>query len=153
MPESKADSLKKIPLFAVVESGCAAALAEATELRNYAADETVFDEGSGGNALYFLLSGEVVIEKQIDNGKFKPLAILGEGEFFGEMAILSGALSQRSARARAVVETSLAEISGQSCWKFWQPTPNLAWLSCAPCWKRPADGCAKHPANWRWSTT
>ncbi|MCX5785961.1 MAG: cyclic nucleotide-binding domain-containing protein [Elusimicrobia bacterium] len=74
------------------------------------AGAVIFREKSEGDTLFIIVSGEVVIEKKLDEeGKeFKPLAILTKGDFFGEMAVLE--VQPRSAQARAALETSLYEI-------------------------------------------
>jgi CRP/FNR family transcriptional regulator, cyclic AMP receptor protein len=48
----------------------------------------LFREGEPGNTMYVLQSGKVAISKKVRDVE-KVLAILGPGEFFGEMAIIS----------------------------------------------------------------
>lgn len=48
----------------------------------------LFREGDAGKEMYVLQSGEVVISKKVRDVE-KVLAVLGPGEFFGEMAIIS----------------------------------------------------------------
>lgn len=72
--------------------------------RHYLPGEIVFDQGEEGQALYVILSGRVVI---CHPGKAAlPIAELGPGDFFGELALLDDA--PRSAQARASTETQLA---------------------------------------------
>ena len=52
------------------------------------ARETLFREGDLGDEMYLIKSGKVRIVKEMDNGEEKTLAFLGEGSFFGEMAVL-----------------------------------------------------------------
>jgi CRP-like cAMP-binding protein len=77
---------------------------------SYAADAVIFKEKSEGDTIFIIVSGEIVIEKRLDEeGKeFKPLAVLAKGDFFGEMAVLED--QSRTAQARASKETSLYEI-------------------------------------------
>lgn len=71
--------------------------------RQLVADEVVFDEGEEGQAIYFVFSGRVVICPQ---GKpEQPIACLGAGQSFGELAMIDGGL--RSAQARAVADSEL----------------------------------------------
>ncbi|MGB4468054.1 MAG: cyclic nucleotide-binding domain-containing protein [Azovibrio sp.] len=70
--------------------------------RHYQAGEVIFDEGEEGQALYILMSGQVGICRQ--GAENTPLAMLGPGDFFGEMAILDGAPRMAQARARSPVE-------------------------------------------------
>jgi CRP/FNR family cyclic AMP-dependent transcriptional regulator len=50
--------------------------------------EVLFREGEAGDTMYVIQSGTVRITKSV-KGEEKTLAILGAGEFFGEMAILN----------------------------------------------------------------
>lgn len=76
-------------------------------LRSFAADETIFRAGDRGHCMYIVLDGRVRIERA-GAGTAVPLAELGPGEFFGEMALVDSGL--RMATARALVPTRLAEI-------------------------------------------
>ena len=71
--------------------------------RNYLKDEVVFDEGEQGEAFYLVLEGKVLIcrEGRAD----PPIATLGAGQFFGELALLDDA--PRSAQARAAEDCTL----------------------------------------------
>lgn len=65
--------------------------------RSFLAREIVFDEGEQGEAFYVVLEGQVLICRQ--GALDAPLATLGPGSFFGELALLDDA--PRSAQARA----------------------------------------------------
>src|SRR5258708_36518712 len=65
----------------------------------FAAGEILFREGEVGDVMFVIQSGAVRISKNVaDNDKV--LAVLGPGEFFGEMAILNG--KPRTATATVV---------------------------------------------------
>jgi len=74
--------------------------------------EILFRAGEPGDALYIIARGKVeVLADDAESAKALngPLAVLGEGHAFGEMALLSG--RPRTATIRAVEETDLLEIS------------------------------------------
>jgi CRP/FNR family cyclic AMP-dependent transcriptional regulator len=68
------------------------------------AGETLFKEGAVGDEMYLIRSGKIKIVKDLE-GTTKTLAIIGEGEFFGEMALLDK--SPRSASAIAETDARL----------------------------------------------
>ncbi|HNW92824.1 MAG TPA: cyclic nucleotide-binding domain-containing protein [bacterium] len=68
-------------------------------------NRTIFTEGEPGNALYIIVSGGIAITKQLEGGKTKLLAQLGEGECFGELALIDG--DTRSATVKTTRETAL----------------------------------------------
>jgi|HubBroStandDraft_6_1064221.scaffolds.fasta_scaffold175351_1 CRP/FNR family cyclic AMP-dependent transcriptional regulator len=57
--------------------------------RDFSAGNVLFREGEHGNDMYVIQSGLVQILKRV-GGEDRPLAMLGRGEFLGEMAILNG---------------------------------------------------------------
>ncbi len=68
------------------------------------AGETLFREGEEGNEMYLIKSGKVRIVKGMEDME-KLLAVLGDGAFFGEMAVLDR--EPRSASAIAETDTEL----------------------------------------------
>lgn len=66
--------------------------------------EVLFKEGESGDEMYLIRSGKIKIVKDLE-GTTKILAIIGEGEFFGEMALLDK--SPRSASAIAETDARL----------------------------------------------
>lgn len=71
--------------------------------RSILAGEVVFDEGEEGQAIYVVLSGEVMICRQ---GRMDaPIATVGAGRIFGELALIDG--GPRSAQARAIGDCEL----------------------------------------------
>jgi CRP/FNR family cyclic AMP-dependent transcriptional regulator len=62
--------------------------------------EVLFKEGAAGDEMYLIRSGKIRIVKDLEGTK-KTLAVIGEGEFFGEMALLD----KRPRSASAIAET------------------------------------------------
>jgi CRP-like cAMP-binding protein len=67
----------------------------------------LFRDGEKGKEMYVIQSGKVKISKEI-RGEEQTLAVLGAGEFFGEMAILNN--KPRSASASVVEESKMLVI-------------------------------------------
>jgi CRP-like cAMP-binding protein len=76
----------------------------------YPADRAVLMEDAWGNAVYFVESGWVKVRRHVGEGVIT-LAILGRGDFFGEMAILDE--SPRSTDVVALSSVRLLSISAQ----------------------------------------
>jgi CRP-like cAMP-binding protein len=98
---SKVDLLRHLPPQAI-ES-----LLTNVRERHVRAGETVFQAGDPGDALYIVASGRVAVLQPTEQEE-RPIAELGEGKAFGEMALLSGA--PRTATIRALEETELLQI-------------------------------------------
>lgn len=71
--------------------------------------EPIFDESAPGKDLYLIVRGKVRITKMTRGGIESRLALLHEGDFFGELSIIDG--SPRSARAEAVEDTVIARLA------------------------------------------
>ena len=70
--------------------------------RSYDTDESIFEEGQPGAALFLILNGKIAIEICRETSTTR-LAVLESGAFFGEMALLDD--TPRSANARALEPT------------------------------------------------
>ena len=73
--------------------------------RRYLADEIIFDEGEEGQALYLVMSGRVIISRELGASR-EVVAELSPGAFFGDLALLDN--SPRNAQTRALDNCELA---------------------------------------------
>jgi CRP/FNR family transcriptional regulator, cyclic AMP receptor protein len=76
-------------------------------VRKHSSGTVLFREGDRGHTMYVIRAGKVNISKRIGESEIT-LAMLGPGEFFGEMALLEGL--PRSAGAVVVEEALLIEL-------------------------------------------
>jgi CRP/FNR family cyclic AMP-dependent transcriptional regulator len=79
--------------------------------REYQAGEVLFREGEQGDRMFVLQSGAVRITKRM-GGEDRVLAVLGPGEFVGEMALLNG--KPRTATATVVEPTRCLLIDART---------------------------------------
>ena len=80
-------------------------------VRRHPAGVVLFQEGDRGAQMYVIRTGKVSIFKRIGDTEIT-LAVLGPGEFFGEMALLEGL--PRSAGATVVEDSQLIEVDQAS---------------------------------------
>jgi CRP/FNR family transcriptional regulator len=86
------DALRACGLFGHADAASLDALADALRIRRFRKGETVFHQGDPGDALFIVASGSVKVVLPSDEGAEPAIvAVLGPGEFFGELAILDGA--------------------------------------------------------------
>ncbi|MBK9517158.1 MAG: cyclic nucleotide-binding domain-containing protein [Anaeromyxobacter sp.] len=103
-----APRLPRVPLFSDLGREAFVALTEGLVLHRYTAGEVVLREGEGGASFFVVATGHFVVSRTDETGAAVPLARLGEGEFFGEMALLSGA--PRSATVTAEGPAEVLEL-------------------------------------------
>jgi CRP/FNR family transcriptional regulator, cyclic AMP receptor protein len=87
--------------------------------QNFASGEAIFEEGSEGDKMYVIRSGEVLIEK---GGKVIETVL--PGGIVGEMALIDG--SPRSATARAKTDCEVAPITEKAFLFLVHETPFFA---------------------------
>ena len=93
--------LKTVPFFDRLSNRQLKTVSDIMFERNYDTDESIFEEGQPGAALFLILDGKIAIE--IFRETSTRLAVLERGAFFGEMALLDD--TPRSANARALEPT------------------------------------------------
>jgi CRP-like cAMP-binding protein len=103
-----AERLSKMPLFSGLPQEVLAAVAERMVVRHVPAGELAFSEGTPGDFLYLIDSGQVEITTSARPGA-EILARMGANQYFGEMALLTG--KPRATAARAVTHTTLWGLS------------------------------------------
>jgi CRP-like cAMP-binding protein len=103
--------LRKIPLFTGLSRELFTELLSAVEVVAAAKGSIVFGEGDRGDAFYLIREGRVEVSRTV-KGEKKLIAILAEGQYFGEMSLLSDAA--RNATVECVRDTDLVRISRAS---------------------------------------
>ncbi|TFG97841.1 MAG: cyclic nucleotide-binding domain-containing protein, partial [Calditrichales bacterium] len=91
--------------------------------KEYKDGETIFHEGDVGDCMYVLQQGQVEVFREVD-GKSIRLAILNEGEFFGEMSIFDREV--RSASIRAIGDVRALTIDKKNFLRRIHEDPSLA---------------------------
>ena len=90
--ETARAALRASGLFTACDDPALDSLIRVLRIRRFRRGETVFHQGDPGDALFVIASGSVKVVLPSDEGAEPAIvAILGPGEFFGELAILDGA--------------------------------------------------------------
>lgn len=104
--------LRGSPLLAGVPDSVLSRAEKMLEVVEMAAEERIFDEGDLPDYIYVILDGTVRISKRGRGGQQETLSYLGEGDFFGEMALYDP--DPRSARATASGPVRLARADSDT---------------------------------------
>ena len=94
---STQELLSKVPAFASLTFRQLKEVSAIVHRREYRAGEPVFFQGDPGLGMYIIQEGSVSITLSDKDGQQKEIAILSEGDFFGELGLLDE--SPRSANA------------------------------------------------------
>lgn len=91
---------------------------------SFNAGQTIFSRGDEGRELYLVLSGGVRLSVLTAEGRELSFAHAGEGDIFGEIAMLDG--SPRTADATAVKKTQAMSLSRAALDRVVERSPALA---------------------------
>jgi CRP-like cAMP-binding protein len=80
--------LKKVALFQGLTQGQLAKVASIGQSRSYPGGAFLFHEGEAGQEMYVIEEGRVRISKTVPGIGEEALAILEQGQYFGEMAVI-----------------------------------------------------------------
>ena len=101
--------LRSIGLFGALSDEVLVHLSNTLSVQTPEAGETVFREGDDANAMYVVLRGEIEVLKKSKRATEARVALLGPGDWFGEMSIVD--IQPRSATVRALAPGRLLRIS------------------------------------------
>jgi CRP-like cAMP-binding protein len=100
------DALPRVPLFSSLPADELVALIDHLSVERRKPGEMIIAEGTPGEAMYIVVSGQVEVTR---GGAANVLARLGEGSFFGELALITS--DPRTATVTAVEPTEMLVMS------------------------------------------
>lgn len=116
--------LAAIPVFVPLAPEEVEALARDAQVLQFARGERVVHQGEPGDALYVIKNGNCVVSLTADDGVEKEVARLHRGEFFGEMALLTG--EPRTANVTAAEDLEVVVIYKEAVKALLERRPALA---------------------------
>jgi CRP/FNR family cyclic AMP-dependent transcriptional regulator len=103
------DELRGVGLFGAVNDEVLAFLAAKLVVLSPRSGDIVFREGDSARDMFVVMSGEMEVQKRSHSGVDARVALLGPGDWFGEMSILD--VQPRSASVRSLAPSRLLKIS------------------------------------------
>ncbi|MBN9693944.1 MAG: AMP-binding protein [Verrucomicrobia bacterium] len=113
--------MEKVPFFRSASADFIRDVVPRLEAKTFEAGDTIIRQGDVGDAMYFLTRGQVEVRQ--DGGE-SPLAVLREGAYFGEAAILMDV--PRLATIRALTEVEVYELKRAAVRSLVQAYPEFA---------------------------
>jgi hypothetical protein len=115
--------LKSIRVFRDLEDETLAEIAENLETEQHAIEGTIIEEGDEGEKFYIIAKGDVeIFTTGVRNEKLL-INTLGEGEYFGEIALLEG--MKRTATIQATTPLTLLSLSRKKFYEVLDQNPEL----------------------------
>ena len=120
---SVTDILRKVPLFGQLAPPDLDRVAEIARERSYPRNSVILFEDDPGDALYVVAQGQVKVVLIGEDGREVILSVMGEGEFFGEMALIDD--EPRSAHVIAMEDSALLVIRREDFQDLLKQTPGI----------------------------
>jgi small-conductance mechanosensitive channel len=121
--EQIADRLSAVDVFSPLSAEELRQLATATVGHVFAPSETLIRAGDEGSSMFVVHNGRVAVQVA-DKAGPRTVAVLSEGNFFGEMALFTG--EPRTANIVALEETEVLEIGHDAMKHIFETNPSLA---------------------------
>jgi CRP-like cAMP-binding protein len=119
-------TLERLPLLRGLTSSERGQLVEQMEAQQFEAGEIAFRQGDPGDRLYLIVEGrfEVLVRGADDppDADGQPVAVLGEGAYFGEIALLND--QPRNATVRAAAPSTCYTLSREGFWRLLEAAPS-----------------------------
>jgi len=122
-PPKVETKLVETPLFRDFSQEELLAVIRGLRLHTFEAGEIVFSAGEPGHSLYVLTSGSVRAYMPDKRGHFVQVREMSDGDFFGEMSVLTG--QPRSATITASSHCELLELDSQTLAQISKTNPNV----------------------------
>lgn len=116
------ERLSAVDIFAPLSVEETERLAAASMRHVFAPGEIVIRAGDAGSSMFVVHNGRVQVQIN-ENGKPRAVAVLNEGDFFGEMALFTG--EPRAANVVALEETEVLEIGHAAMKYLFDTNPDL----------------------------
>ncbi len=97
--------LQRVPFFQVLDTEGIDFIVERLKYKRYESGDVICSAGDAGDKMYIIISGQVKVVVFSEDGDENIIAYLNGGDYFGEMALLTG-----EPRSASVVTAAAAEM-------------------------------------------
>lgn len=122
--ERRVASIENVTLLGVLTDSERLDLARLLKVAPFRHGESISEQGEAADYLYILTSGKASVTVASANGPKSQVAILGAGDVFGEMGMMTGRL--RTATVRAMTDVMCYRLDRESFRSTLQQRPELA---------------------------
>lgn len=119
-----AGRLRQVPLFQQLGDPELERICLASREKSYPKNSVILFEDDPGDALFVVLSGQVKVVLIGEEGREVILSILGDGDFFGEMALIDD--QPRSAHVIAIQDSKLLVLRRDDFHRCLESSPRIA---------------------------
>ena len=115
--------LKRYPILETLDSELLSEMATLFVTESYPANRIVVREGTSGNRFYLIARGRVSVSKRNEFGDDQKVAVLDDGDYFGEVALIENV--QRTATVRTLTPCLLLTLHRDHFQNLLQQAPHV----------------------------
>jgi small-conductance mechanosensitive channel len=119
----RVDALSRVDVFRALDAERIDRLSRRLRMLMFGPGETILRQGDPGDSLYVVRTGAVAVQIGV-LGAFKEVATLSDGQFFGEMSLMTGAMRAATVVAKSDVECYI--VDKEAFQEILQEKPELA---------------------------
>jgi ATP-binding cassette, subfamily B, bacterial len=119
------ERLRETPVLSGLDDSVLADLSRAFTTEHYPKDQFLLHEGDVGDRFYILVRGTMEVLKTLPDGKLQRLAVLEDGDHFGETSLILNA--PRNASVRTLADCTLLVLSRARFLTLMERVPELRW--------------------------
>lgn len=116
--------LQKVPIFGTLDAHDLERIVAVTHQRSYRKDSVILIEEEVGHTMFIVMGGLVKISRISEDGKEVILAVMGKGDFFGELSLLDG--QARSANVTVLKDSEMLLIHRDDFLPLLKEFPQIA---------------------------
>jgi CRP/FNR family cyclic AMP-dependent transcriptional regulator len=117
--------LSKTRLFEGLPEDAVAVVAASSATRRLRRHDVVFRQDDDADELFVVLDGRIAIAKQSADGRESVVALMEQGDVFGEFPLFDGL--GRSAEARALEDSTITAVPYAAVRRVFEDEPALLW--------------------------
>jgi ATP-binding cassette subfamily B protein len=115
--------LRAIPLLSQLNDDALSKLIPRFDSERFGEKRVIVQEGDPGDKFYLIVRGKLEVYKDTEHGTRERLAVLSDGDFFGEIALLSN--QQRNASVGTLTPSVLLSLSRKAFLEILADAPEL----------------------------
>ena len=119
------DHLRGVVLFRDLDDGALAELATTSEIRQLQRGDVLFTENDEPTELFVVISGRLAMVNRSIDGRESVVALMTDGDLFGEMPLFDGL--PRSTDARALEPSEVMAVAYDPVRSLYNSRPQLLW--------------------------
>jgi ATP-binding cassette subfamily B protein len=122
-PKIDVDRLVRFPLFAGLDRAVLARVSAEFGTQSFGEGQTIFRQGDAGSTFFIIARGQVAVEQRRDDGEERRIAVLIDGDHFGEIALVES--TPRNATIQTLAPTILLTLERASFVRLCEEIPVL----------------------------